>query len=240
MKIFCKRGRPSRRETLAVSAVLRSLLFKTPATGYTVFPFPFSLFPFPFTLYHPCSAVPSAFLSLSCPLVLPLLFEPLFSSSLSVSVHNSASTPSALLSPPTCYSSHFSPFPFSRFASQLPSLILVRHPLLNFFFLLSVPDLFYSTDVIAACIFYETNLEARARLCLSVHGVRPFVRLARRRKLTLHFPSHHQHLPCSAWQPILSSFSLILSHVCHIMFLGSKWKERIENTLNSYRFAIPR
>lgn len=55
----------------------------------------------------------------------------------------------------------------------LPSSSSSIHPLLDYSFSFSlVPDLFYSRDVIAACIFHETNLEAVCSslpIHLSVH-----------------------------------------------------------------------
>lgn len=174
MKIFRERGRTSRRGTRSFSSITTAAL----QNAQRVPAFSSSLFQLSLLLSFVSS-------------LRTLFFLPV----VSVSVHDSTSTLNVAIIPPH-YSFHF-PLPPSlrNFSIHPLSLSLSSSPpqisvslmpplptlplrLLSSFYSLSltrlflllhsVPDLFYSRDVIAACIFYETSLEAYAHLYPSI------------------------------------------------------------------------
>lgn len=172
MKIFRERGRTSRRGTRSFSSITTAAL----QNAQRVPAFSSSLFQLSLLLSFVSS-------------LRTLFFLPV----VSVSVHDSTSTLNVAIIPPLTILSTF-PFPL-HFATSLSTLSLSLPPpqisvsltpplptlplrLLSSFYSLSltrlflllhsVPDLFYSRDVIAACIFYETSLEAYAHLYPSI------------------------------------------------------------------------
>lgn len=134
--------------------------------------------------------------------------EPSFS--LSLSVYPRRRFPRSGLSLP--------PSSLSRSLALCPSA-----PFLSFYHRrLSASDLFYSRDVIAACIFHETNLEPlapsrsasrslpRPLFIRSLYAMDPSVR--RRRNLTLHFPLQS-----------IADFSFFLAGASCADYLRAEW-----------------
>lgn len=173
MKIFRERGRTSRRGTRSFSSITTAALQNArrvyPAFSSSLFhlslllsfrllsqnPFlpvasSICLGPrFYFYTQRLLSSPHSLFFPLSPPLFTSQLLYP---PSLSLSPFHFLSL--SLAASPTTRSALFLPF-----AIPYATLLLLLH---------SVPDLFYSRDVIAACIFYETSLEAYAHLYPSI------------------------------------------------------------------------
>lgn len=172
MKIFRERGRTSRRGTRSFSSITTAAL----QNAQRVPAFSSSLFQLSLLLSFVSS-------------LRTLFFLPV----VSVSVHDSTSTLNVAIIPPHSLFFPLSPSPFtsqllyppslSLFPPQIsvsltPPLPTLPLRLLSSFYSLSltrlflllhsVPDLFYSRDVIAACIFYETSLEAYAHLYPSI------------------------------------------------------------------------